>query len=148
MELPRTSCAGPARETFSLNPHHFGACREGLTAGRGYHCATRRLPWRWRISVPVKPETLRTCTQADTLPKDCRRLRAQRCPCHWQNLQSTRKTSGRRCYFLGSGVQQRACAACRRIPAGFRVRVLTLPTVAAKSTMLRNALWCKIKFVQ
>ena len=114
MELPRTSCAGPARETFSLNPHHFGACREGLTAGRGYHCAIRRLPWRWRTSVPVKPETLRTCTQADTLPKDCRRLRAQRCPCHWQNLQSTRKSSGRRCHFLGSGCPTAAVRAARR----------------------------------
>jgi hypothetical protein len=37
----------------------------------------------------VKPAIPRTRTQADTLPKDCRRLRAQRCPCHWQNLQST-----------------------------------------------------------
>jgi hypothetical protein len=103
IELPRTSCAGPAQETLSLNPHHFGARREGLTAGRSYHCVIRRLRWRWRASVLVKPEIPRTCTQADTLPKDCRRLRAHRCPCHWQNLQSTRKSSGRLCFFFGPG---------------------------------------------
>ena len=94
IELPRTFRAGPAQETLSLNPHHFGACRKGLTAGRSYHCAIWRLLWRRCASVPVKREIPRMCTQADTLPKDGRRLRVQRCACHWQNLQSTRKSSG------------------------------------------------------